>query len=113
MASLSMKAFGHNRHGEGELGPHLTLSLGSRPTFLPSDILIRRAIWPQQIWAENWGRLWPFGGGGAGSPCNATSPGPRPTCVPSFILIHPTIWPKYTNVTDRTDRQTGRQTTVR
>jgi len=30
---------------------------------LPSGILIYPAIWPQQIWAENWG---PFGGGGAG-----------------------------------------------
>jgi len=26
--------------------------------------------------------------------------------MPSFILIHPTVWPQYTNVTDRTDRQT-------
>ena len=25
----------------------------------------------------------------------------------SFMLIHPTIWPPYTNVTDKTDRQTG------
>jgi len=24
----------------------------------------------------------------------------------NFILIHPTVWPQYTNVTDRTDRQT-------
>jgi len=24
----------------------------------------------------------------------------------SFILIRPTVWPQYTNVTDRTDRQT-------
>ena len=27
--------------------------------------------------------------------------------MPSFILIHPTVWPQYTNVSDRTDRQTG------
>jgi len=27
--------------------------------------------------------------------------------MPSFILIHPTVWPQYTNVTDKTDRQTG------
>jgi len=26
--------------------------------------------------------------------------------MPSFILIHPTVWLQYTNVTDRTDRQT-------
>jgi len=28
--------------------------------------------------------------------------------MPSFILIRPTVWPQYTNVTDRTDRQTDR-----
>jgi len=26
--------------------------------------------------------------------------------MPSFILIHPTVWPQYTNVTDRTHKQT-------
>ena len=31
--------------------------------------------------------------------------------VPSFILIHPTIWQQYTNITDRTDRQTGQDRT--
>ena len=36
-------------------------------------------------------------------------PGPRPTCAPSFILIRPTVWPQYTNVTDRTDKQTGQR----
>jgi len=25
--------------------------------------------------------------------------------MPSFILIRPTVWPKYTNVTDKRDRQ--------
>jgi len=54
--------------GRGQLGPHLTpKSPGPRPSSIPSDILIHAAIWPQQIWAENWG-LCPFGGGGAGSP---------------------------------------------
>jgi len=66
-----------------------------------SDILIHAAIWPQQIWAENWG-LCPFRGGGAGSPPNTIWPRPRPTCMPSFILIPPTVWPQCTNVTDRT-----------
>jgi len=28
---------------------------GLRPTSLPSGILIHPAIWPQQIWAKNWG----------------------------------------------------------
>jgi len=43
---------------------------GLRPTSKPSDILIHPAIWPQQIWAENWG-LCPFGGKGDGSLSNA------------------------------------------
>ena len=65
---------------------------------------------PQQILAENWG-LCPFGGGAAGSLSNTMWPGPRPrpTRVPSFILIHQTVWSQYTNVTERTDRQTDRQ----
>jgi len=86
------------------------MSLGSRPTFLPSGILTHSAIWPQQIWAENWWGLCPFGGGGAGSPSNTMWPEPRPTCMPNLILIHPTVWPQCTNVTDRTRRayrQTG------
>jgi len=29
--------------------------------------------------------------------------------MPSFILICPTVWPQCTNVTDRTDRQTGQE----
>ena len=83
--------------------PSNTMSLGPRPTSLPSGILIHRAIWPQQIWVENWGLcqnwgLCPFGEG-TGSPCNTMWPGPRA----SFTLIHPTVWPQCTNVTDRTD----------
>jgi len=85
------------------------MSLGPRPTSLPSGILIHPAIWPQQIWAENWGGAVPLWGRRAESPCNTMWPGPRPSCLPSFILIHPIVWPQYTNVTDRTDRQTDRQ----
>jgi len=69
---------------------------GPRPTSVPSGILIYSAVWPQQIWAENW-RCTPFGG--AGSPSNIMWPGPRPISVPSFILIHPTVSPQYSNVT--------------
>jgi len=43
--------------------------------------------------------------GGAGSPLNTMWPGPRPISTPSGSLIRPTDWSKYTNVTDRTDRQ--------
>jgi len=45
----------------------------------------------------------------SGSPSNKMWPGLRPTSLPSGILIHPTVWPQYTNVTDKTDRQTDRQ----
>jgi len=118
--SWSIEPFGHNRQrpktgglcplfGEGELGPHLTQkSPGPRPTSIPSGILINAAVWPQQIWAKNWGAA-PLWGGEAGSPSYIVWPGPRPACMPSFILIHPTIWPQYTNITDRTDRQTGQR----
>jgi len=106
----------------GAGSPSNTMSLGPRPTFLLSGILINLAIWPQQIWAEN-SEAVPSWGGGAGSPSNTVWPGPRPTCVPSFILIHPTVWPQeiwaenwggavwpqYTNVADKQDRQ-DRQT---
>jgi len=94
--------------GEGAGSPSNTKSPGRRPTSIPSGILIHAAIWPEQIWAENWGGLCPIGGRGAGSLSNTMWAGPRPTCVPNFILIHPTVWPQYTNVTDRTG-QTGQR----
>ena len=112
-----IQPFGHNRHGpkigkgapshfggRGAGSPSNTKSPGLRPCSISSGILIDPAIWPQQIWAENWGAC-PFEGGRAGSPSNTMWPGPRPTCMPSFILIHPTVWPQYTNITDTTDRQ--------
>jgi len=109
---------GHNRYapkrggllcpfGGGPGSPSNTMSLGPRPTCLPRGILIHPAIWPQQIWAENWGAL-SLWGRGAGSPSNIMWPGPRPTCMPRFILIHPTVWPcsTPTSQTRQTDRQT-------
>ena len=88
--------------------PSNTKSPGTRPSSMPSGILIYAAIWLQKIWAKNWG-LCPFRGGGGGSPSNTAWPGPRPTCMPSFILIRPTVWPQCSNVTDRQeDRQTNR-----
>ena len=36
------------------------------PSSVPSDILISAAIWPQQIWAENWGGCAPLGEGELG-----------------------------------------------
>jgi len=52
------------------------------------------------------GELCPFVEGELG-PHVTVWPEPRPTYVPSLTLIHPTVWLQYTNVTDRTDRQTG------
>ena len=64
-----MQPLGHNRHGpkigrgsapfvgRGARSPSNTMSPG--PTFLPSGILTHAAIWPQQTWAENWGKLGP------------------------------------------------------
>jgi len=87
--------------GGGRVGSlSSTKSPGTRPTSIPSGILIHPAVWPQQTWAENW-RCIPLG---AGSPSNTMWSGQRPICTPSFILIIATIWPQYTNVTDRQDR---------
>jgi len=47
----------------GAGSPSNTVSLGLRPTSLPSGILIHPAIWPQQIWSENWGGCVPLGEG--------------------------------------------------
>jgi len=76
--SWSIQRFGHNgrgpKIGEGVPPPFCeggagwlsnTKSPGPRPTSTPSGILIHPDIWPQQIWAENWG-LCPFGGGELG-----------------------------------------------
>jgi len=86
--------------------PSNTKSPGPRPSSIPSDILSHAAIWPQQIWAENWEGLCPFGERGARSSSKTMWPGPRPICMPTFILIRPAVWPQYTNVTrSQTDRQ--------
>jgi len=67
VASWFIQLFGHNWHGpkiggigpcplsveEGAWSPSNTMSLGSKPTSVPSVILIHRAIWLQQIWTKN------------------------------------------------------------
>jgi len=82
----------------GQLGPHVyTKWPEPRPrphAFVPSGIFIHPAVWPQQTWAENWGRgcvpWWTNGG----SASNTMLSGPRPTIVPSGVLIHPAVWPQ-------------------
>ena len=78
--------------GARELGLHLTMSPGPRPTSVPRGILIHPAVWSQYTWAENWVGVRPFRGGGARSPSNTMSPRLRPTSVPSDILIHTAVW---------------------
>jgi len=82
LAFWFIQPFGHNRHGPkiggcaplggGAGSPSNTVWPRSRPTSVPSDILIRPAVWPH-TWAEKW--AWaavppPLFGGGAGSPSN-------------------------------------------
>jgi len=75
----SIQPFGHNKHGPKIWGlhpsfwgggagfPSNTKSPGHRPTSIPSGIVIYAAIWPQQIWAENW-RAVPLWGRGSWVP---------------------------------------------
>jgi len=118
VASSSIQLFCHNRHGPkiggscslffwggGKLGPHLTQSrlgqdlppcqvaLNQSNRLATTDMGWNLRCVPLLVWA--------------GSPFNTQWPGPRRTCMPSFILVRPTVWPQYTNVTDRTDRETG------
>jgi len=39
------------------LSPSNTKSLGSRPTSIPSGIVVHPAVWPQRTLAENWGNV--------------------------------------------------------
>jgi len=55
---MSQKVVGLLCHffGGGRTGsPSNTMRPGSRPTSVPSGILVHRGVWPQQTWAENWG----------------------------------------------------------
>jgi len=70
---------------------------GPRPTFVPSDILIHPAVWPQKTWAENWG-LCPFGKGD-GCASDAVWPRSRPTWQWMFcILLSCVFWTIFLHV---------------
>ena len=103
--------------GEGRAGSSSTMWPGSRPTFVPSGILIHPAVRTQQTWAEIWGAV-PLRGG-AGSTSNNESwaeaylrtkwhldPSSRLAkirgCDPLFGRNTPT---SQTGQTDRQDRQ--------
>jgi len=76
-SSRNGRPFGYNKHGPkiGGCAPFWGGEAGSssstmwpepRPTSIPSGILIHQAIWPQQIWAENWGGCAPLEEGDLG-----------------------------------------------
>jgi len=115
--SWSIQTFGHNKHGPNKgggsapflgRGPGSPCSImwpGTRPTSMPSAILIHPAVWPQRTWAENWG-LCPFGGGGAGSHLTQCGQGRGlPACQVSSWSVQPFGHNTPTLQTDRTDRQ--------
>ena len=119
MAFSFIQPFGHNTHGpkigglchfsHGGTGfPRLTMLPGPRPTFVPIGILIHPAIWPQWIWAENWGCA-PFGGAGSHiTQCGRC----LPPCQVSSSSIQPFGHNTPTLQADRQtehDRQTVRQ----
>ena len=97
------RPFGHNRHGpksegsccapfRGAAGSSSdTMSLGPRPTSVPSGILTHPAVWPQRTWAE----IGPLIGVGVFQ-SNTMPPRLMPTSVPSGILIHAAVWPQQT-----------------
>jgi len=119
VASWSIQAFGHNKHGpkigggRGAGSPSNTMLLGSKPTFLPSCILINWAIWPQQMWAENWWGCAPLGEGDLRPHLTQCGPGQGlPACQVSSWSVqlfgHNTVHQRYRqDREDRTDRQNG------
>jgi len=74
---------------EGEAGfPSNTMSLGPWPISVPIGTWIHPIIWPQQIWAENWGVCDPLGERELGPhlyleiSTYTMWPGPRPAFLP-------------------------------
>jgi len=64
-SSIDLLDMLHCGRGAGSLSN--TKLPGLRPISIPSGILIHPAIWPQQIWAENWGAPPPLGEGELGA----------------------------------------------
>jgi len=68
--------------GRGAGSPSNIMSLGLRPTSLPSGILIYPEPFGHNRYGPKIGELCPFGGGEAGSPSSTMWPGPRPILSP-------------------------------
>ena len=107
--------YSHNRHSRAAVPLCMWADTGSicntmwhgpRPTSVPSGILIHPAIWPQQIWAKNWGRLCP-GLWGRRSWVLVYHKGRARTSMPNFIL-YPSPPFGHNTSTLQTDRQTDR-----
>ena len=80
-----------------------TKSPGVRPTSITIGILIHPAISLQQIWAENWGRLYPLSGTGELSPYLTKCGQGRglPACQVSSWSVQPFGHSAHTLQTDR------------
>jgi len=79
-------------------------SPGPRPSSIPSHILIHAAIWPQQIWAENWGVCAPLGEGELGSHLTQCGQGRGlRACQVSSWSVEPFVHNTPTLQTDMTD----------
>jgi len=69
--------------------PCNTMWSGPRPTFVPSGTLIYTAVWPQQTWAENWGRALTLRGEVEMVRIKHNVVRAEHTFVPTGILNHP------------------------
>ena len=91
--------------GEGTGSPSNTKLPEPWPTSIPSGSLIHPAIWPQQIWAENWG-LCPCRGGEVGPHLTQCGQGRGlPACQGTSGSVQPFGHSARTSKTDRQDIQ--------
>jgi len=126
--SWSIQPFDHNKHapkigglrplfrGGGAGSPSDTKSPGLRPTSIPNGNLIYAAIWPQRIWAENWGPMCPLEGWELGP--HLTQCGRSEAYLHAKFHLDPSnrlaaIHQRHRQDRTGQDRQTDRQTTVR
>jgi len=78
----------------GAGSPSSTMWPGSRPTSLPSGILMHPADGHNRHGPKIGEGSAPYWGREAGSPSNTMLLGSRPTSLPRSTLIHPAIWPQ-------------------
>ena len=98
--------------GRGAVLPYNTMSLGSRPTLLPSGILNSSSHLAKTNMGRKLGGAVALWEGGPGSPSKRMWPGTRPTCMPSFTWIHPTFGHHTPTSKTEHDRQRDRQSSI-